>query len=156
MDEELIDSLEAFTCLMYGKPKEKSLNTVRSTMLKKMVGSDEQLTAKSKINLSRLPPCRDNLIPHISRVNHRLANYKRAHIPIFVRPKPHDVDQGWEKTEDGTLEPVWSSGPILPPTLVDLLLETTQEMDENEDDDEYEESDLDDDDEIDLSDDDEL
>lgn len=155
MDKELIDSLEAFTCLMYGKPREKSLNTVRSIMLKNMVGSDEKLTAKSKVNLSRLPPCRDNLIPHIGRVNHRLANYKRAHIPIFWLPMPYDADQGWERTEEGTLEPLWSNGPILPPTLVDLLMDTQNEMEENEDDEELEESD-DDDVELDLSDDDEI
>ena len=34
---EIIDELEAFTCLMYGYAREKSLNTVRSLMLKKMV-----------------------------------------------------------------------------------------------------------------------
>ena len=62
--------------------------------LKKMVGEDEQLTTKSKIDLSHLPPCRDNLIPYIRRVNHRLAIYKRAVIPVFWSPKPYDPEQG--------------------------------------------------------------
>ena len=55
---------------MYGYAREKSLNTVRSLIL--MVGQDARLTVKSKVDLSRLPPCRDNLVPHIQRVNQRL------------------------------------------------------------------------------------
>jgi len=48
-----------------GYAREKSLNTLRSLMLKKMVGEDVRLTAKSKVDLSRLPPCRDKLVPRI-------------------------------------------------------------------------------------------
>jgi hypothetical protein len=101
-------------------------------MLKKMVGEEEKLTTKSKVELSRLPPSRDNLVPHINRVNHRLAYYKRAEKPIFWHPKPNDPNQGWDKTEDGILEPVWSSGPILPPSLIDLIDKTVQEVEEEE------------------------
>ena len=38
--------------------------------------------------------------------------------------------QGWEKTEEGVLEPVWSCGSILPPSLVDLLEKTAEEMED--------------------------
>ena len=117
---------------MYGRAREKSVNVVRSIMLKQMVGEDEQLTTKSKVDLSRLPPCRDNLIPHIGRVNHRLAHYKRADKATFLCPKPYDPGQGWEKTEEGILEPVWSSGAILPPSLVDLLEQTVEEVEAGE------------------------
>lgn len=134
---KVTDDIEAFTCLMYGQAREKSVNAVRSIMLKKMVGEDEKLTTKSKVDLSRLPPCRDNLVPHIARVNYRVANYKRANVPIFWCPKPYDLGQGWLKTEEGILEPVWSCGPILPPTLVDLLEETVEE-EENEEEEEQE------------------
>ena len=85
-----------------------------------------------------LPPCRDNLVPHIERVNHRLANYKRADKPLFWRPKPYDPGQGWEKTEEGILEPVWSCGPILPPSLIDLLEKTAEEVEEGEEEEEHE------------------
>ena len=83
---------------MYGYAHEKSLNTVRNLMLKKMVGEDVRLTAKSKVDLSR-----HNLMPHIERVNHCLASYKRAGQAIFWRPKPHDPGQGWEKNDSGSL-----------------------------------------------------
>ena len=113
-------------------------------MMKKMIGEDETLTTRSKVDLSRLPPCRDNLVPHINRVNHRLAIYKRAAKPIFWCPKPHDPGQGWEKTEEGTLEPVWSCGPILPTSLIDLLEKTVEEMDGDGEEDEEQEIDYED------------
>ena len=60
---------------MYGQAHEKSVDALRRVMLKKMVGDDKHLTIKSKVEVARLPPCRDSLISHIERVNHRLANY---------------------------------------------------------------------------------
>ena len=123
-----MDELEALTCLMYDHAREMSVNVVRGIMLKKMVGENEDLTTKSKVDLSRLPPCRDSLVPHIGRVNYRLANYKRAHQAIFWRPRPYDPGHGWEKTEEGILEPVWSCGPVLPPSLVDLLEKAAEEV----------------------------
>jgi hypothetical protein len=124
---------------MYGYPKEKSINNVRTIMLKKMVGDGEKLSTKSKIDLSRLPPCKDNLVPHIQRVNHRVAIYKRAHISVFWRPEPYDPGQGWEKTDGGFLEPIWSIGPILPPSLIDLIENEDEEEEEDEEDDDEEE-----------------
>lgn len=118
---------------MYGYSRQKSIDTVRGMMLRKMVGEDEKMTTKSKIDLFRLPPCRDNLIPHIERVNHRLAIYKRAGIPIFWSPKPYDSGQGWKRNDDGVLEPVWSCGPVLPPTLIDIVEKTAEEMEECDD-----------------------
>ena len=117
---------------MYGHDRERSINSVRSIMLKKMVGEDEQLTVKCKVDLSRLPPCRDNLVPHIWRVNYRLATYKQAEKENFWRPKAYDPGQSWQKTEEGILEPVWSCGPGLPPSLTDLLEKTNEEEDNGE------------------------
>ena len=55
-------------------------------------------------------------------------------LTIFWRPNPYDPGQGWEKTEEGILEPVWSSGPVLPPSHIDLLQEAVQEAEVGEDD----------------------
>lgn len=54
VDQEVTDELEAFTCLMYGHAREKSVNTVRSIMLRKMLGENEELTTKSS-TLQRQP-----------------------------------------------------------------------------------------------------
>ena len=90
-------------------------------MLQKLVGEDEKLTVKSKVDLAGLPPCRGSLIPHLQRVNYRTACHKRAYQPIFWKPKPYEDDQGWEKTENETLEPVWSYKPVLHQSLTDIL-----------------------------------
>ena len=101
-----------------------------------MVGEDVTLTAKSKVDFARMPPCQNSLVPHIQRVNYRVANYKRANQPIVIKPKPHDPGQGWIKTEQGCLEPVWSCGPILPLSLIDLMDSPTIEEENEEDEDE--------------------
>ena len=106
---------------MYGHQREKEVNAVRVKMLKKMVGEDETLSTKSKVDFSKLPPCQDSLIPHIQRVNHRVAQFKKAGIAIDDQPKPFDEDQGWIKNERGEIEPVWSVGQVLPTSLVDIL-----------------------------------
>ena len=40
VDQEVTNDLEAFTCLMYGHAREKSVNSVRSIMLRKMTGEN--------------------------------------------------------------------------------------------------------------------
>ena len=107
-------------------------------MLCKMVGEDERLTSKSKIDLGRLPPwspCYSALKPNIQRVNHRVALYKRAAQAIIEKPKPFEQDQGWTMTDDGILEPNWCCGKVLPAALVDILVSP---VDENNDDEEEE------------------
>ena len=96
---------------MYGYPRLSSLNAVRTQMLKKMVGEDERLTAKSKVELSRLPPCKDAHVLRVKRVNYRVALYKRAATPIIEKPKPYD-GHGWVR-EGNLIEPQWSCGSIL-------------------------------------------
>lgn len=132
----ILRELEKFTCIMYGQCRESSVDIVRVKMLKEMVGTDKTLTSKSKIDLARLPPCHSALKPHVHRVNHRVALYKRAHDHFPEKPKPHDEGQGWMRS-DGLLKPVWSCGPILPTSLVDLLETTEQEEEEEEVEEEY-------------------
>lgn len=103
------------------QPRETSINISRTKLLHKMVGDDQLLNTKSRLDFAKLPPCKDSLIPHIQRTNHRVACYKRAQEAVFERPKPEDENQGWEKTEQGLLEPIWSCGPTLPLSLTDIL-----------------------------------
>ena len=35
--------------------------------------------------------------------------------------------QGWEKNDSGSLELIWSSSPMLPPSLVDLIEPSSEE-----------------------------
>ena len=51
---QVLRLLEEFTCLMYGQIREKSVNIVRFKLLQKMVGEGNNLTLKSKVDVSRL------------------------------------------------------------------------------------------------------
>ena len=117
---------------MYKNQRRKS---VQIFPLKRMVGSDESLTLKSKIELHRLPPCKDNLIQHIKRVNHRLCILKGADEPILECPKPYDEGQDWLNGEK-FVEPKWSDGPVLPATLTELvgnIMNNFDDVEENSD-----------------------
>ena len=58
---------------------------------------------------------------------------KSSHIAKPELPSP----TGWRAVED-FLEPVWSEGPILPASLVDLFTEDSDNDDEDSDDDDDE------------------
>ena len=129
--DEVQQEMESFTCTMYGHVPMRSDDAVRAKMLKKMVGADQVLDSKSKVDLERLPPPKVCLTSHVHCANFRVACYKRADQPIFERPNPYDECMGWEKTMDeGLLEPVWTIGPILPPSLVEVLAQKTEEKQE--------------------------
>ena len=59
-------------------------------LLRKIVGEDEKLISKPKVDLAHLPPCHSALKPHLQRVNHRVVLYKRADESILEKPKPYD------------------------------------------------------------------
>ena len=131
MPDTLVEELEEFTCAMYGYVPEKSVNVVRHLMMQKMVGEGVELTTESKIDLSKLPPDRDSLTQHIKRANYRVATYKLAKEPIFWKPDAFE-GHGWVRNDKNILEPLWSTGPILPQTLIDLVQPTKEELQEAE------------------------
>ncbi|XP_061566214.1 ankyrin-2-like [Cololabis saira] len=55
-----------------------------------------------------------------------VACYKRAAEAIMESPNAYDPGMGWEKTDEEVLEPIWTMGPILPPTLVELLAQRAE------------------------------
>ena len=57
--DDVTNYLKEFVCVIYGYVQETRVNALITKMLKKMVGEDEGLTARSKVDWSRLPPCRD-------------------------------------------------------------------------------------------------
>ena len=88
ISDNICSKIEAFTCLMFGYTRQKRINAVRAKMLVKIVGEDNLLTVKLKIDLSKLPPAEDNLKPHIYHVDFHVARYKRDSEPIYWTPKP--------------------------------------------------------------------
>ena len=124
MDEELVAELEEFVCFLYRFPRVKEVNTVRALMLKKMVGESETIKSRptSKVDLSRLPPCKQSLIPHIKRANYRAAQWKRSDVPIQEIPPP--IEPGWTRCGDSLSQcGMVRLGPVLPSRLEDILAE---------------------------------
>ena len=89
--------MEEFTCLMYGQNRESSMDGLRAKLLLKIVGEDEKLTSKSKIEFVRLPPCHSPLKPHIQRLNHCVDLYKRTDESILEKSKPCNDGQKFNK-----------------------------------------------------------
>ena len=96
--------MEKFNCLVYGQNRESSMDGLRANPLRRIVGEDEKLTSKLKVDLASLPPCHPALNPHLQQVNHRVALYKRADESILKKTNPYEYGQGWIGTEEGVLE----------------------------------------------------
>ena len=103
MKHEVRQQLEKCTCFMDGQVWDTSLSNVQVKMLQKMIGNDTKLSAKSKVDLARLPPCENSLIPY---VHYRVACNKRVNEAIPENPKPYDAGHGWTRTEEGLVEPL--------------------------------------------------
>ena len=116
VSDDTVQQLENFTCLLYGTVRDSSIDHIRTKELLKAAGAGNLEEGRgSGADLSCLPPCRDSLIPHIRRVNHCLATYKRAALRNGKSPKPFEEDQGWLLDEDQRLRSVMSLGAVLPP-----------------------------------------
>ena len=137
VDSFVLTQIDQFTCLMHGWSSDTSVDVVRAKLLRKMVGENEKLTFKSKVHLARLPPCESALKQHVNCVNHCMCLYKRADIPILEKFKPYDQGQGWMRTNEGVLEPLWSSVPVLPESLVDLMGTVEEQLDGEQEEDDY-------------------
>ena len=105
---------------MYGQSKVSNLANARANKLRKIVGEGSQLSSKSRVDFSRLSPCRSSLELHIYRVNHRVAIFKRAYKPIIEIPSTTDEKQGWVINGLGRNQPLWTIGSVLPQSLIDL------------------------------------
>jgi hypothetical protein len=76
--EELINSLEAFTCVIYGKPRFTGANDLRYYMVKEKCGEGEYLNAEINVDLAAIPPCRCNLKEHIKKCNYQVSIWKHG------------------------------------------------------------------------------
>ena len=108
LNPQILKELEQFTCLMYGHNRETSVDIVRPKLLRKMVGEDEKLTSKSKVDLTRLPPLHAALKPHVQRVNHHVALYKRNWPGYSAKAKTLWLCAGIEKRSVGIGVILWS------------------------------------------------
>jgi len=67
---------------------------------------------------------------HVKPANYHVAIWKQAHMPESSRPNPNK-GHGWTY-ENGTMQPLWTSGGVLPKQLVDILESTVEDTEDSE------------------------
>ena len=63
LKSHVLKQLDEFTCLVYGQNRESSMDGLRTKQLRKIVGEDEKVTYKAKVDLALLPPCFEDTPP---------------------------------------------------------------------------------------------
>ena len=114
LSPELMDKLEAFTCLLYApKASSTKVNDLRYHLF---------CAKKGDIESHRLPPCRDCLDKHAQRANYQAGIWRRC---LGQDPQvPRPFGRGWKiEMEEGAEQLVvdWMDGKPAPEAVLDLL-----------------------------------
>ncbi len=114
LSPDLMDKLEAFTCLLYApKASSMKINDLRYHLF---------CAKKGEIESHQLPPCRDCLKKHALRANYQAAIWKRC---LEQDPQvPSPVGRGWKTEKEGADDHVvvnWMDGQPAPQAILDLL-----------------------------------
>ena len=87
-NDTVIATLEKYTCVIYGYPREASVNAVRTKLFERKYAKEDKV-----INMSLLPPCNSVLILHIKRANCVAKMWKSSLTNWF---DPDDISEnGW-------------------------------------------------------------
>ena len=73
-----VKQLEQFTYLIYAQHRESSMDVIRAKPLRQMMGDDEKLTSKSKVDLTRLSPCHSAFKRHVPTMSVRTGVVLRS------------------------------------------------------------------------------
>ena len=81
----------------------------------------EVLTSYNGVDISLLPPCRENLKMHVRRanINYQALIWKKADqaTPSILGPDGH----GWNTNVEGGLEICWTNANLMPQELADII-----------------------------------
>ena len=121
LSEALLNTLEIFTCKLYGSRKSK-VNEARYELFMKKYTKENKV-----IDLFLLPPCKTTLNLHLQRCNYvaRIWKCSGSAENNYSLPSEH----GWNADFDIK----WCED-IFPSEIEDLLIENFEENDENDDD----------------------
>ena len=111
LSQELMDKLEAFTCLLYA-PKLSStrINELRYHLF---------CAKKGEIESHQLPPCKDCLVQHALRANYQAGIWQRC---LQQDPQvPSPIGRGWKLEKQEQLVIHWMEGQPAPQAILDLL-----------------------------------
>ena len=114
LSQELLEKLEAFTCLLYApKTSSNQVNNLRYHLFCVKKGESES---------HQLPPCKDCLQLHAQRANYQAGIWRRC---LESNPQvPSPIGKGWKiETEDNSEHLVihWMDGQPAPEAILDLL-----------------------------------
>lgn len=131
IDEDTFINLERFTCLLYRRSLPyTSLDKLRHDLFQQRYSPKSGVLSDCDgIDMSLLPPCQMSLREHIKRANYQALIWNRAYQAIPDVPSPDG--HGWCVT-DGHINIKWCSGSLMPEELVDVLLEPTDEEENQE------------------------
>lgn len=132
VSSEMLCNLQKYVCCMHGRPKMEDVNKVRSVMFQSRYSKDLN-GSNIGIDLSLLPPCASSLHLHILRANYQCYVWKNAHKPYSDIPSP--TQHGWVTDDAGKLVVQWTSGAILPQSIVDLVDDESRTAQDCDDDD---------------------
>ncbi len=111
VDQSLLEVLEKFVCCLYGYPRLSNVNDVRKAMFW------EKFEKKKKIvDLSLLPPCKENLQYHIMRSNY--VSYIFRHADQLILDVMDPASHGW----DSDRKVIWSDE-CYPQNVAEFLLD---------------------------------
>ena len=95
---DLFNVLEKFKCFLYGFPKHEAVNALHRSIF-----WDKFKKKKQVVDISLLPPCRDNLLLHVMRANYVGYIFRNAD-RLFM-----DVDDPTNHGWDEQMKVVWTS-----------------------------------------------
>ena len=119
VSDDMVSDAEELTCVFYRKPRFKSVNELRFHLLKAKCGSEDKITNNRNVGINNMLPCSDSLREHVRRVNYQVVIWKQACAAKPDVPNP-STGHGWI-LKDNILEPLWTSGNILPQQMADIL-----------------------------------
>lgn len=109
VDSKMINSLEEYVCKLYGRKTTQNVNDARQQIFWEKYNKNQQI-----VDLSLLPPCKDDLVLHIQRANYVCRIWRLSCTAIMNAPNPSS--HGW--TND--MDVLWTTKP-LPQDLTSLL-----------------------------------
>ncbi len=114
VSDHLVDGLEKFVCVLYRNKRVSSVNLLRHKLFVQKFEREKKI-----IDLSLLPPCKENLTLHIQRSNYVAMIFRKANDLMLDLDTP--VYHGWD--EAGSVR--WCST-CFPDDISELLLDSVE------------------------------
>lgn len=112
LTDELINSLEEFTCRLYAAQSNiTDVNELRYSLFR---------AKKGNVESGQLPPCKDCLYLHAARANYQSAIWHRSLEQNPQTPSPLDC-KGWILDDEGQLQVNWMTGLPAPDTVLEFM-----------------------------------